>query len=232
MLFDVSLVDELRSIRSKSSRKNVEVNNFTNESDEAILSRIKESDGKFTELNHLDADRIFSLDDIRTLCIVYRLRFLDASRFANEIPKEAFDKIRTIQQSEQKSLEGFKIVAPASMFHLIEKDKDPMLFLDLGNGFYYLIHKWGKDLKVWRKWLVFPMRSFETFLFTLVSIALIGAIIPSDAVMMGPYDSSALPIRVIFFFYLIIALSGLGALYGYSRMKDFSNKLWNSKYTI
>ncbi|MFN4299480.1 MAG: hypothetical protein ACK4EX_07090 [Thermaurantimonas sp.] len=160
------------------------------------------------------------------------MRFLDASRFANEIPEDAFEEIRKIQGIEQKNLDGFKIVAPASMFHLIQKDKDPMLFLDMGNGAYYLIHKWGKDLKVWRKWLVYPMRSFETFLATLIAIAFIGALLPSDSVMMGPYDSSALPIRVIFFFYLVLALSGLGALYGYSRMKDFSNKLWNSKYTL
>ncbi len=232
MKFEVSLVEELRAIRKKRAQRIERVSNFSNESYETILSRIKSTGKCFTDLIHLDADRIYSLEEIRQLCIEYRLRFLDASRFANEIPQEAFDEIRKIQQTEQKVLEGYKIVAPASMFHLIEKDKDPMLFLDLGNDKYYLIHKWGKDLKVWRKWLVFPMRSFETFLFTLVSVALIGALIPSDSMMMGPYDSSALPIRVIFFFYLIIALSGLGSLYGYSRMKDFSDKLWNSKYTI
>lgn len=231
-MFEVSLVDELRAIRKKRSKKNEDVINFVNESNETILSRIKKSGNHHTELNHIDADRIYTLNEIRQLCIEYRLRFLDAARFANEIPQEAFDEIRKIQQSEQKALEGYKIIAPASMFHLIQKDKDPILFLDLGNNKYYLIHKWGKDLKVWRKWLVFPMRSFETFLFTLVSFALIGALLPSDSVMMGPYDSSALPIRVIFFFYLIIALSGLGSLYGYSRMKDFSDKLWNSKYTV
>lgn len=232
MVFDVSLVNELRAIRDKSHKKSKEVENLTNESNETILYRIKNSSGRHTYLDHLDADRIFTLSEIRQLCIIYRLRFLDASRFINEIPQEALDKIREIQQTENKTLAGFKIVAPASMFHLIQKDKDPMLFLDLGNNRYYLVHKWGKDLKVWRKWLVYPLRKFETFLFTLVSIAFIGAIIPSDSVMMGPYDSSALPIRVIFFFYLLIALSGLGALYGYSRMKDFSDRLWNSKYTV
>lgn len=232
MQLEVNLVNELRAIRRKSSFERNAVAQFENESTESILQRIQRGEGEQTELNHLDADRIFSIDDIRELCIQYRLRFLDASRFANEIPEEAFQEIRKIQRDEQKNLNGFKIVAPASMFHLIQKDKDPMLFLDMGNGKYYLIHKWGKDLKIWRKWLVYPMRSFETFLATLVACAFIGAILPSDSVMMGPYDTSALPIRVIFFFYLVIALSGLGALYGYSRMKDFSNKLWNSKYTL
>lgn len=232
MQLEVNLVNELRAIRKKSSVDKNRSAQYQNESNESILNRIKSDSGITTELNHLDADRIFSIDDIRELCIQYRLRFLDASRFANEIPQEAFEEIRKIQGIEQKNLEGFKIVAPASMFHLIQKDKDPMLFLDMGNGKYYLIHKWGKDLKVWRKWLVYPMRSFETFLATLIAIAFIGAVLPSDSVMMGPYDSSALPIRVIFFFYLVLALSGLGALYGYSRMKDFSNKLWNSKYTL
>ncbi|GCD79667.1 hypothetical protein [Schleiferia thermophila] len=229
MLLDVSLENELKAIRSKSRKSTPGPGQ---ESDATILRRILTTDGRHTQLNHLDADRLYTIDEIRKLCISYRLRFLDASRFANEIPKEAFDEIRKIQQSENIVLEGFKIIAPASMFHLIQKDKDPMLFLDLGQGWYYLIHRWGRDLKIWRKWLVYPLRSFETFLATLLTLALIGALLPSDSLMKGPYDTSALPIRVIFFFYLVIALSGLGALYGYSRMKDFSDKLWNSKYTL
>lgn len=34
----------------------------------------------------LETDRIFHLDQIRTICVDYRLRFLDSSIFKNEIP--------------------------------------------------------------------------------------------------------------------------------------------------
>jgi hypothetical protein len=52
-----------------------------------------------------------------------------------------------------------------------------------------------------------------------------------DAWLMGPYDEHSFGVRTVFFFYLILAFSGLSVLYGYSRLKNFSNSLWNSPYT-
>jgi hypothetical protein len=182
------------------------------------------------DFKNLDLDRVYDLSDIKKLCIDFRLRFLDASLFKGDIPQEALQEVVKIQADEKIELSNFKIIAPAQLFQLKEKDKDPLLFLPLGNNKFYLIHKWGNDLSAFRKLLVFPFRSFTTLLGTLVGTAFVGAMLPSSSIMMGPYDTSSLPIRVIFFFYLIIALSGMTALYGYSRMKDFSENLWNSRY--
>ena len=116
------------------------------------------------------------------------------------------------------------------MFNLKNKDKDPLLFLPLGDQHYYLVHKWGGDLHPLRKLIVWPFRNFKTLLTCVAGLALfIVACIPSS-VMMSPYDSSSLGLRVICFFYLFIAFSGLTVLYGFSRVKDFNSRLWDSRY--
>jgi len=200
--------------------------------DDKIVADIFGSDGQANhlDLSKLDPNRIFGTDEIERICIDYRLRFLDAKYFKSEIPYAAIAEVKRIQKNQTEEITGFKLIAPAGMFHLKEKDKDPLLFINLGNGHYYLVHKWGKELNRWRKMLVYPFRSFESLFFTIIGFAfLLAASVPSD-VMMGPKDTTSMHIRVIFFLYLFFAFSGLTALYGFSRMKNFSVALWKSRY--
>jgi hypothetical protein len=202
--------------------------------DELIFERIKSSlDAQPANLNieSLDPQKIFDLEDIRTLCVKFRLRFLDGGLFKGDIPYEAIAKVKALQKNHQTELSDFKIVAPAELFNLKEKDKDPLLFVPIADNQYYLIHKWGNDLHPLRALLVYPFRSFVTLFKSVVGLAfLISAVIPSS-VMMGPYDTTSLHIRVILFFYLFLAFAGLTALYGFSRMKNFNSALWQSQYT-
>lgn len=197
-----------------------------------IVARIFGSDGhaQALDMKKLDPNRIYAVDEIKKICVDYRLRFLDGKYFKGEIPSEAIAKIKSLQKDQNQTLTGFKLIAPAPMFRLQEKDKDPLLFVNLGNGLYYLVHKWGAELNNWRKALVYPMRSFESLFFSIIGLSfVITALVPSQ-VMMGPQDTTSLHIRVIFFFYLFLAFSALTALYGFSRMKNFSVALWKSKY--
>lgn len=201
--------------------------------DHEIADNIFSPQGQINKLNlkNLDPARIYSLGQIKELCTNYRLRFLSTRYFKGEIPHEAIAEIKSLQRSTGEEITDFKIIAPASLFNLEFKDKDPLLFIPLGNQRYYLVHKWGNDLHPLRKALVYPFRNFKSLLSSVALLAaLIVCLIPS-AVLMGPYDTSSLAIRIIFFFYLFIAFSGFTALYGFSRMKNFNAELWNSKYT-
>lgn len=201
--------------------------------DDAVLANIFRGEGEAENLNwqHLDPDRIYRLSDIKDICTNYRLRFLDGKYFKGDIPHEAVAKVKALQKQEGRELRNFKIVAPANMFNLQYKDKDPLLLIPLGQQRYYLVHKWGKDLHPLRRLAVYPFRNFKSLLLSVAALAaLVVSLIPSS-VMMGPYDKSALAIRVIFFFYLFIAFCGMTALYGFSRLKNFNSVLWNSKYT-
>ncbi|MCC5916556.1 MAG: hypothetical protein JJU02_04430 [Cryomorphaceae bacterium] len=193
---------------------------------------INGGDGETPKLKteNLEVANIFTEQEIQAICIKYRLRFLDAGLFKGDIPYEAISKIKSIQKSEGIALKNFKIVAPAGLFKLKFKDKDPLLFLDLGKGYHYLIHKWGNDLHPLRGILMYPFRNFTTLFGTICGISLATAILMPSSIMAGPYDKYVFPIRVIFFFYMLIALCGLTSLYGFSRLKNFSSVLWNSKY--
>ena len=200
--------------------------------DEKIWAEIFGSEGQANnlDLKKLDANRIFGVDEIQKICVDYRLRFLDAKYFKGDIPYEAIAKVKRIQKNQAEDITGFKLIAPAGMFHLKEKDKDPLLFINLGNGLYYLVHKWGNDLNRWRKMMVYPFRSFESLFFTIIGFAFfMAAAVPSE-IIMGPKDTTSMHLRVIFFLYLFFAFSGLTALYGFSRMKNFSVALWKSRY--
>lgn len=181
-------------------------------------------------LEELDPDRIYSLDQIKNLCTRYRLRFLDSKHFKGELPYEAISKIKALQRSQDQDLTAFKIVAPAPMFNLKNKDKDPLLMLPLGGDRYYLIHKWGNDLHPLRALMVLPFRNFKSLLMTVALFAALVVSLFPDSMVMGPLDQHSWNIRIIFFFYLFLAFSGLTALYGFSRMKNFNSELWNSKY--
>lgn len=236
---EVNLEDELKRERKKHLKKSPDgildaIKSLIEEkdkADETVLEQIFESNDTASTISweRLEADKIFSIDQIKIICTNYRLRFLDAKYFKGEIPYEAIAKIKKLQKQEGQLLENFKIIAPASMFHLEHQDKDPLLFVQLGNDRYYLVHKWGNDLHPLRKLLVFPFRSFKTILFSVALLAFLVMMSFPDRVMMGPFDKGVGMIRIVFFFYLFLAFSGLTALYGFSRVKNFNNELWNSR---
>lgn len=233
---ELKLREQREKLRAEDARQVLDafqkMLNRVDAEDEKILTDIFGSAGQANQLDltKLNPNRIFGVDEIQKICIDYRLRFLDAKYFKGEIPYAAIAEVKRIQKNQTEEITGFKLIAPAGMFHLKEKDKDPLLFINLGNGHYYLVHKWGKELNRWRKMLVYPFRSFESLFFTIIGFAfLLAASVPSD-VMMGPKDTTSMHIRVIFFLYLFFAFSGLTALYGFSRMKNFSVALWKSRY--
>lgn len=209
-----------------------EMLNNDDELEDQILDNIFGGTGHISRLNvsKLDPENIFHIDQIRKLCTNYRLRFLDSQYFKGEVPYEAISKIKRLQRRQEKEIRNFKILAPAPMFNLKYKDKDPMLFIPLGRDRFYLVHKWGGDMHFLRRLLVFPFRNFQSLLGSVALLALLIVMSIPDSVYIGPYDKSAAPVKVIFFFYLFIAFSGLTALYGFSRMKNFNSTLWNSRY--
>jgi hypothetical protein len=49
--------------------------------------------------------------------------------------------------------------------------------------------------------------------------------LPEKAIL-GPYDSNSFMLRVVFFFYLLLAFGGISILYGFSKVKAFNEDLW------
>jgi len=174
----------------------------------------------------LDSSRIFHLTDIKEICITYRLRFLDAHFFKGEFPEEAISEIRYLENKHQTSLGDFKIVAPAKLLKLENAD-DPLLFAPMGNGYFYLIHKWGRDLNHFRKLLMWPYKNLDNLTFTVVFLSvLLTLLIPMHWFTQFPGIGN-------YIFLFMIILNGVGGMvlfYGISKGKNFNRDIWDNKY--
>lgn len=91
------------------------------------MENLFESTGDLESLNFdaLETERIYHISDIKKLCVDYRLRFLDSKHFNGTFPAEALDAVKDFEAAQGREIKGFKMIAPAGMFKLAEKDKDP-----------------------------------------------------------------------------------------------------------
>ena len=174
----------------------------------------------------LDKNRIYHINQIKVVCINYRLRFLDIKYFKNKIPVEALNQIELLEKEHNNSISDFKIMAPSKLFRLVRKD-DPLLFAPLGNGYFYLIHKWGSDLKPLRKILMWPLKNIKNLFITILSLTLILTLItPQNLFTKNPSSSTFW----LLYFFNLKAVMFVFFFYGISMGKNFSKFIWNSRY--
>ncbi len=190
------------------------------------IKRSKKNHFNDFNLDKLDNDKIFHLNTIRKICIDYRLRFLDIKYFKGEIPSEAIDKIKQLENDHNKKLNNFKIMAPSIMFRL-KKTDDPLLFVPIGDNYFYLIHKWGNDLAPLRKIRMWPFRSIKNLLFTLLFVSYAITLITPLSIFTNSPNSSDFWILFLFMFKAVVSIVlFLGVALG----KNFNPKIWNSRY--
>lgn len=197
--------------------------------DAKIGQRLKaENACKFNALDFdlLESKKIYHIRHIKEICIDYRLRFLDSNYFKGDIPQQAISKIKQLEKEHGTNLNGFKIVAPSKLFKLKDKD-DPLLFVPLGNDYFYLIHKWGNDLHPMRKVLMWPFKS-------IVNLTLLVFITSYFVALMFPLGLFTKTISGyefwILFFFMFKMLAAVVIFYGIAKGKNFNPAIWNSKY--
>lgn len=178
------------------------------------------------DIDQLDASRVYHIDQIKKICIDYRLRFLDAKLFKGQFPIEAVSEIKAIEKAHKTELTLLKMMAPSKLFKLENAD-DPLLFAPMGNGYYYLIHQWGNDLHPLRKLLVWPFKN----LITMSVATLIGSFILSLFVPLSVFTPN--PTSIDFFlvyFFMFKSVAAIVIYYTFARGKNVSQAIWNSKY--
>ena len=176
--------------------------------------------------DNLKSNRIYHLDQIREVCINYRLRFLDLKYFKGELPESACKAISLIEKEHNTILSDFKIMAPSILFRLERKD-DPLLFVPLGNNYFYLVHKWGNDLNPFRKIMMWPFKNIWNLLLTLLVVSwFITELTPMGLFSKNPDTSSFW----MLFFFMFKAIVSIVLFYGFALGKNFNPAIWNSKY--
>ncbi|MFS4468196.1 hypothetical protein [Maribacter sp. 2210JD10-5] len=174
----------------------------------------------------LDSSKIFHINDIKNICIDYRLRFLNSKYFKGEIPTEVISKIKSLEKSHNTQLKGFKIIAPSKLFKLEDKD-DPLLFAPIGNGYFYLIHQWGNDLHPLRKILMWPFKNVVNLGLVVLLISFLLTLLVPEGLFSK--SSSATEFWIIYFF-MFKCLASVVIFYGFALGKNFNPAIWNSKY--
>ncbi len=178
------------------------------------------------DFDKLSADKIYHIDQIKKVAIDYRLRFLDIKYFKNKLPEEATAAIQKLEATHETKLGAFKIMAPSILFRL-EKTDDPLLFVPLGNNYYYLVHKWGNDLHPFRKLLMWPFKNIWNLLFAVFGISwLLTEITPMGLFTKAP-DATA---YWMLLFFMFKAIASVVLYFGFALGKNFNPAIWNNRY--
>lgn len=178
------------------------------------------------DINQIDASRVYHIDQIKKICIDYRLRFLDAKLFKGQFPIEAVSEIKAIEKVHETELTSLKMMAPSKLFKLENAD-DPLLFAPMGNGYYYLIHQWGNDLHPLRKFLVWPFKNLITMcIATLIGSFILSLFVPLSVFTPNPTSSDFF----LVYFFMFKSVAAIVIYYTFARGKNVSQAIWNSKY--
>lgn len=178
------------------------------------------------DIDLLDKDRIFHRKQIQKICINYRLRFLDTKYFKGKYPQSAIDEIKYLENKHGISISNFKIIAPSKMF-VLEKADDPLLFAPIGNGYFYLIHKWGNDLHPLRKLFMWPYKSFENLIVYIILLSILATALIPDGLFTKEQNFSQ---DIMVFFFMFKSIAAVVLFYGFALGKNFNTAIWNSKY--
>ena len=146
-------------------------------SDHSQFNRVERVRGQQIELETHEENydgKVYTIDEIRTLCIDYRLRFLRSKYYTGSYDIEVATKIRDFATATNTPIEEhslnyrFFVMAPANMFELKDeryiskRELDPAIFFQIDEKHYRLIHKWGSDFTVLRFLEGFKWRSWWT----------------------------------------------------------------------
>lgn len=118
-------------------------------------------DDKVRRMFHESANSkaVLTADQVRKLCIRYRLRLLPSNRYRGPIEavtgcklSKFLDDIKDLDPMESASTRLF-VMAPAQTFNLsvYKPVPDPVLFYRHDNGLYAVVHQWGNDFTIFRR---------------------------------------------------------------------------------
>ena len=178
------------------------------------------------DFDQLETKRIFDRDTIKKTCIDYRLRFLDLDYFKGDVPVEAIESIQALEKTHNTELQNMKIVAPSKLFKLKNAD-DPLLFVPIGNEYYYLIHKWGNDLHPLRQLLMWPFKNIVTSILSILLLSLVlTSLMPLTLFRAEPNWSDF----VLIFMFMFKSIAAVVIYYAFAAGKNFSRAIWDSTY--
>ena len=238
MFGNIDIKEELKKTQYSKEKSIIDIFNNQLDSDynqeKNIIKNISNCNIKssYADLHDYNPEDLYELENIKQIAIKYRLRFLPTKYFKNEIPQEAIFKIKSLEKLNNTTIKQYYILSPSENFDLEDVNKDPLLFVPLTNGKFLLIHKWGTDLRWYKKITALPLRSIESILIFIGIIALVIAtitptwlILNGAEVDMGYFGYH----RIAWFIYAFILLCSLTTFICFSQSIYPSEYQWDKK---
>ncbi len=217
---------------------------------------IIEKHEKLNALKDRFGKRLFSKEQIENVCVNYGLRFLPTKLFKGNIDPYCITLLKKFEQEHESHIyqqrsysryssyndnedKRYMICAPKKSFHLQLKPKDPLFFryVDRVNNtdYYYLVHKWGKDLSIFRWLYNLPKRHFFNFLcFIILPIFIVINVITAmilnnwdTKLDVGQYTVSFIGTNIISIALLAVFFSSLAGADG---LPTFNDEIWDKNF--
>ena len=238
MFSDIDLKEKLQELQKPQENTILELFNQHIENDRDQENKIAKNlihcnpKSFVADLKTYNSDDVYDLDNIKSIAVKFRLRFLPTKYFKNEIPKDAIFKIKSLEKINNTTIKQFYILAPSQNFDLEDVNKDPLLFAPLKNGKFLLIHQWGTDLKWYKKITSLPLQSIESILVTIgLAAFLIASLTPTWLILNGAeVDMGYFGYhRIAWFIYTFILICSLTTFMCFSQGVYPSEYQWNKK---
>lgn len=165
--FDIDPINEVKLLLAGESSEDARI--LRGLSQNSQFNRIEHLRGTQIELENLENEyqgKVYTLDQIESLCVDYRLRFLQSRLFTGSYDVEVAAKIKDFAKETKSPIDDytlgrrFYVMAPADMFSLttekylskadLRKQMDPAIFYQIDQNHYRLVHKWGNDFTIFR----------------------------------------------------------------------------------
>ena len=212
----IELKSLIKDIWQKEDFKKNRIANSLNDKNNKNFNKMK--------FENMETKNIFHKDTIKSICVQYRLRFLDSNLFKGDYPNNITKVISDIEKKHQTILNNFMIMAPSKLFKIKSPD-DPILFVPIGNDYYYLIHKWGEEFNYLRKLLVLPFKNIDNLTVFSILISVFFALV--GKLFMPSLTSSEV---FILFLFLVKGFIFIFFYMFFLTRRNFSESIWNSKY--
>jgi len=196
---------------AKSFLQNLVTNDVTKLNNNIIYSALLTPQGKLvSDFFLIDSDQGI-LIDVNSKVSEKLLKLLTLYKLRAEVRIEKTD---------------LKVMAPSALFRL-ESTDDPLLFVPLGNDYFYLIHKWGNDLKPLRKIRMWPFKNIWNLLLLIFGLSFLATELTPLSLFTKTPDGTS---YWMLFFFMFKALASIVLFYGFALGKNFNPAIWNNKY--
>lgn len=165
--FELDPINEVKLLLEGESSEDARI--LRGLSNNSHFNRVETLRGKQIELENLENEyegKVFKIEQIKSLCVDYRLRFLQSRLFTGSYDVEVASKIKDFARTTNTSIDDytlgrrFYVMAPPEMFELkdekyiskaeLRRLADPAIFYQIDNEHYRLVHKWGNDFTIFR----------------------------------------------------------------------------------